>query len=148
MRDDPAFAAAGCEDLNGAAVVAMTGILFMEGESEPPEITAMKVELAGLAATLSRTSGWLMAKMDCVVGAPLADGVGRPRRARREIHRCVGVAVLVVLHLPLRGQGEAVFDNGWSRSRRRGGFTGDRETGSAPLAAGRGSGDHQHGQRE
>ncbi|MPY95274.1 MAG: hypothetical protein GEV08_20120 [Acidimicrobiia bacterium] len=62
--DDPRFQAAGCDDLNDKAAVATTGILFMEGESEPPEIGQMKTKLSGMAAGFDRTAGWLAQKME------------------------------------------------------------------------------------
>jgi hypothetical protein len=60
---DPLFRAAGCEDLNDAGSVATIGVLFMEGEAEPAELTQMKLELAGMAAGLDHWSTWLAEKM-------------------------------------------------------------------------------------
>jgi hypothetical protein len=61
---DPRFRAAGSADLNDRTAVATTGILFMEGEHEPAELTQMKERLRGTAAGLAATSGWLAEKMD------------------------------------------------------------------------------------
>jgi hypothetical protein len=61
---DPLFRAAGCEDLNDLGGVATTGVLFMEGESEPAELTQMKQKLAGMAAGLDHWSAWLAEKME------------------------------------------------------------------------------------
>jgi hypothetical protein len=60
---DPLFRAAGCEELNDPGSVATTGVLFMEGESEPAELTQMKLELAGMAAGFDNWSAWLAEKM-------------------------------------------------------------------------------------
>ncbi|MEU6564293.1 hypothetical protein [Nocardia nova] len=53
------FGPAGCADLNDTALVATTGILFMEGESEPGELIAMKGRLAAASARYGRLSRWL-----------------------------------------------------------------------------------------
>jgi hypothetical protein len=60
---DPLFQAAGCEDLNDPVSVATTGVLFMEGESEPAELTQMKQALAGMAGGFETLSTWLAEKM-------------------------------------------------------------------------------------
>jgi hypothetical protein len=60
---DPLFRAAGCEDLNDPGSVATTGVLFMEGESEPAELTQMKLTLEGMAAGFDHWSTWLAEKM-------------------------------------------------------------------------------------
>jgi hypothetical protein len=60
---DPLFRAAGCEDLNDPGSVATTGVLFMEGESEPAELSQMKLKLAGMAAGFDEVSAWLAEKM-------------------------------------------------------------------------------------
>lgn len=61
---DARYSAAGCPDLNDTAAVATTGLLFMEGETEPAEITALKAKLHSLASGLQTTSKWLGEKMD------------------------------------------------------------------------------------
>lgn len=61
---DPAFRAAGCEDLSDPTAVATTGILFMEGEGEPRELTQMKGKLWAISDSLGKVSGWLAEKMD------------------------------------------------------------------------------------
>lgn len=58
-RLDPAHGAVGCVDLNDPAVVATTGILFMEGESEPAEITSLRSRFEQAAVRYQRLSGWL-----------------------------------------------------------------------------------------
>jgi hypothetical protein len=60
---DPAHGAVGCPDLNVLASVAATGVLFMEGGSEPAELTAMKGRLGDAAARYRRISEWLGREM-------------------------------------------------------------------------------------
>jgi hypothetical protein len=50
---------AGAEDLNAPGLVAESGILFMEGEGEPAEITRLKRELEAIAADSEQTGDWL-----------------------------------------------------------------------------------------
>jgi hypothetical protein len=61
---DAAFRAAGCEDLSDPAAVATTGILFMEGEGEPRELTQLKGKLWAISDSMGRVSGWLAEKME------------------------------------------------------------------------------------
>lgn len=60
----PAMMAVGCDDLNDPAAITTTGVLFMEGESEPRELRIMKERLASLSAYFRRTGGWLAEKME------------------------------------------------------------------------------------
>lgn len=62
--DDPRFHAAGCADLNAQAAVASAGILFMEGENEPEEMTALKRRLTGFADQHVELGAWLDDMMD------------------------------------------------------------------------------------
>jgi hypothetical protein len=62
--DDPRFDAAGCPDLNAAAATANAGILFMEGEGEPSELTALKRKLSGVAGQHAAVSAWLLDMVD------------------------------------------------------------------------------------
>lgn len=55
--------ARGCEDLNGPAAVTTTGILFMEGEPRPGELTAMLARFEDAAHEYERLSRWLAEKM-------------------------------------------------------------------------------------
>jgi hypothetical protein len=41
----------GSEDLNEAATIQHTGVLFMEGEKEPAEISALKRDLQSMATS-------------------------------------------------------------------------------------------------
>ncbi|WP_031077898.1 hypothetical protein [Streptomyces sp. NRRL S-118] len=50
---------AGAEDLNAPGLVAETGILFMEGESEPAELQRLKREAGLLADDSEQTGTWL-----------------------------------------------------------------------------------------
>lgn len=61
---DESFRAAGCADLNDRTAVAATGILFMEGESEPQEMLQVKGRLRGVSMGLAAASQWLSQKMD------------------------------------------------------------------------------------
>lgn len=61
---DSLFKAAGCYDLNDMAGITTTGILFMEGESEPREIKMMQNRLKELAEYYRSAGTWLAEKMD------------------------------------------------------------------------------------
>jgi hypothetical protein len=54
---------AGCDDLNVQAAIEQTGVLFLEGEGEPGEITRIKRELATQAADHEQTGAWLAEAM-------------------------------------------------------------------------------------
>ena len=53
----------GAEDLNSEAATALDGVLFMEGEGRPAEITAMIGELRADAEAFRGTGEWLAAAM-------------------------------------------------------------------------------------
>ncbi len=53
----------GCEDLNETAGIQETGVLFMEGEAEPFEITWLKRDLGSLADDFFETGKWLAEAM-------------------------------------------------------------------------------------
>lgn len=55
---------AGAEDLNAPGLAGETGILFMEGEGEPPEIVRLKRDAETVAADLEATGSWLSAAME------------------------------------------------------------------------------------
>jgi hypothetical protein len=61
---DPRMQAAGCVDLNALRAIAGIGILFMEGENEPAEITGIRQKLRAMGANWQRTGQWLAEKMD------------------------------------------------------------------------------------
>lgn len=54
---------AGCEDLNDTAAIDISGILFLEGESEPVELTRMKRELSTMAGDFGTSGAWLAEAM-------------------------------------------------------------------------------------
>jgi hypothetical protein len=49
----------GCDDLNIPSTIQHTGVLFMEGEEEPPEIARLKRDLKALAGDFQQTGQWL-----------------------------------------------------------------------------------------
>lgn len=55
---------AGAEDLNAPGLIAESGVLFMEGEAEPAEITRIKRGLETLADDLEETGKWLTEAME------------------------------------------------------------------------------------
>jgi len=54
----------GAEDLNDSAAVQLDGVLFLEGEDEPAELTAIKRELRSNADTAAAVGDWLGHAMD------------------------------------------------------------------------------------
>jgi hypothetical protein len=63
LEVDGANRYAGCDDLNVQAAIEQTGVLFLEGEGEPGELTRMKRELATQAADHDQTGAWLTEAM-------------------------------------------------------------------------------------
>jgi hypothetical protein len=55
---------AGSPDLNDDRAIETGGVLFMEGEGEPAEITRIKAELGTLAASSEQSGSWLAAAME------------------------------------------------------------------------------------
>jgi hypothetical protein len=53
----------GCEDLNESSSIQHNGVLFMEGEGEPPEISRLKKDLKTLADDFEETGQWLSKAM-------------------------------------------------------------------------------------
>ena len=53
----------GCEDLNETAAIQQSGVLFLEGEGEPPEITRLKRDLGSMAEDFGETGHWLAKAM-------------------------------------------------------------------------------------
>ena len=82
---------AGAPDLNDDRAIETSGVLFMEGEGEPAEISRIKAELETIAASSERTGSWLAAAMEASWGMAeallaypqLADLLG-------ERHRIIG----------------------------------------------------------
>jgi hypothetical protein len=59
LEIDGANRYAGCDDLNVQAAIEQLGVLFLEGEGEPGEISRIKRELATQAADHEQTGAWL-----------------------------------------------------------------------------------------
>jgi hypothetical protein len=55
---------AGTPDLNDDRAIETSGVLFMEGEGEPAEISRIKAELKAIAASSEQTGSWLDAAME------------------------------------------------------------------------------------
>jgi len=55
---------AGAPDLNDERAIETSGVLFMEGEGEPAEITRIKSELETIAASSEQSGSWLSAAME------------------------------------------------------------------------------------
>jgi hypothetical protein len=55
---------AGADDINAPGLVGESGILFMEGEGEPAELTQMKREIEEKAAGCEQTGEWLGQAME------------------------------------------------------------------------------------
>jgi hypothetical protein len=53
----------GCEDLNVTTSIQSHGVLFMEGEGEPPEISRLKRDLSIMADDFEETGKWLSEAM-------------------------------------------------------------------------------------
>lgn len=91
VRTNPATAApayTGCEDLNDLTAIETSGVLFMEGASEPAEISGLKADLRSQASGAEQTGAWLKEAMGVSwrsAGAllqmpPLADLLGERHR--------------------------------------------------------------------
>ena len=78
----------GAEDLNAAAALQLDGVLFMEGEGEPVELSRIKRDLRTVAADSVETGAWLATAMEstwdaatALLGYPaLADVLGDRHR--------------------------------------------------------------------
>jgi hypothetical protein len=55
---------AGTPDLNDDRAIETSGVLFMEGEGEPVEISRIKAELEAVAASSEQAGSWLAAAME------------------------------------------------------------------------------------
>jgi hypothetical protein len=81
---------AGADDLNDPAALQLDGVLFMEGEGEPAELTHLIRDLRTTAEDYAGTGDWLANGMQASwdVAAALAD---TPEAARRETGRDHGI---------------------------------------------------------
>ena len=53
----------GCEDLNESSIIQENGVLFMEGEGEPLEISRLKRDISNFADDFKETGEWLSMAM-------------------------------------------------------------------------------------
>jgi hypothetical protein len=54
----------GCEDLNDDSTIQHDGLLFMEGEEEPTEISVLKRDLKNIATDFEKSGKWLSKAME------------------------------------------------------------------------------------
>ena len=54
----------GCEDLNEKATIQHDGLLFMEGETEPAEISKLKRQIGNISEDSERAGLWLSKAME------------------------------------------------------------------------------------
>lgn len=93
---------AGAEDLNAPGLVAESGILFMEGEGEPVEVSRLERDLRTIAADCTETGSWLASAMESswqVAGAltafaQLADLLGERHRIIANDWQAAGISAL------------------------------------------------------
>ena len=62
----------GTEDLNAAEALQLDGVLFMEGEGEPVELSRIKRDLRTVAADFLETGAWLATAMESTWDAAIA----------------------------------------------------------------------------
>jgi hypothetical protein len=94
---------AGADDLNAPGLVGESGILFLEGEDEPAEITRMKRDLETMASDAEETGAWLSQAMEQawqMVGAlasypALADLLGERHRIIANDWQAASISSLV-----------------------------------------------------
>ena len=92
---------AGCEDLNDAAVIPSDGVLYMEGEGEPPELARLRRDVIAIADDQEGTGAWLASAMEAswtAAGAirdpRLADVLGERHRIIANDWQAAGLSVL------------------------------------------------------
>jgi hypothetical protein len=61
----------GCEDLNETAAIQQSGVLFLEGEGEPPEIARLKRDLGSMAESFGEAGQYLTNAMQAAWQAAL-----------------------------------------------------------------------------
>ena len=92
----------GAEDLNDPAALQLDGVLFMEGEGEPAEVTRLKRDLRNVAEDLAGTGEWLATAMQAswdvaavLVTIPeLADLLGERHRIIANDWQAAGMSAL------------------------------------------------------
>jgi hypothetical protein len=98
---------AGAPDLNDDRAIETSGVLFMEGEGEPAEISRIKSELQTIAASSEQSGSWLAAAMEAswamaeaLLDYPqLADLLGERHRIIGNNWQNAATAQLVARHL-------------------------------------------------
>jgi hypothetical protein len=98
---------AGAPDLNDERAIETSGVLFMEGEGEPAEITRIKSELESAAANSEQTGAWLASAMEASWGMAeallsypeLADLLGERHRIIANNWQNASTAQLTARHL-------------------------------------------------
>ena len=98
---------AGSPDLNDERAIETSGVLFMEGEGEPAEITRIKSELESMAASSEQSGSWLAAAMEASWGMAeallaypqLADLLAERHRIIANNWQNAATAQLVARHL-------------------------------------------------
>jgi hypothetical protein len=98
---------AGAPDLNDDRAIETSGVLFMEGEGEPAEITRIKSELQTIATSSEQSGSWLAAAMEAswsmaeaLLDYPqLADLLGERHRIIGNNWQNAATAQLVARHL-------------------------------------------------
>jgi len=108
-RSTPSAASpfAGAEDLNDERAIESLGILFMEGEGEPAEISRMKSDLASTAQRAEQVGAWLESAMESAWAAAeqllrypeLADLLGVRHRIIANDWRAAELSALGARHL-------------------------------------------------
>ena len=100
--DRPAPPFAGCEDLNEPAAIQADGVLFMEGEGEPVELSRLKRDLLALSDDYAETGAWLAQAMEASWEAAaglrhpgLADLLGERHRIIANDWQAAGLSALV-----------------------------------------------------
>jgi hypothetical protein len=93
----------GTEDLNDNVATQLDGVLFMEGDEEPPEIAHIRAELRSIAADSTATGEWLTSAMqatwDSAAGLltieELADQLGERHRIIANDWQAAAMSALV-----------------------------------------------------
>jgi hypothetical protein len=108
----------GAEDLNSAAALQLDGVLFMEGEGRPAEITHLMRDLRTVADDQRGTGQWLASAMqaswDVAAALTSIDGSRCARRAgtdHRHDWQAAGMALLRADSRPGRGHLERVVSH-------------------------------------
>jgi hypothetical protein len=102
MSTTPGVRFAGCEDLNEPAAIPADGILFMEGEGVPAELTRLIRDLVTMADDHAVTGSWLTEAMEASWEAAahlshpgLADVLGERHRIIANDWQAAGLSTLV-----------------------------------------------------